>query len=214
MPNWKSRDEIPSQIVNSSEHSRASTDKGQAVHNLSNDSNPNDQSLNNDKETDLIAIRRVCLKENGDKNVEQLGIQQKRGSSGHNVPETVLDFNLDALKNAKETAYTLLDKECSVDDMVRVWQSISKFITFKMMEGKGVRVAGLGKQIHFNSKGLQTLLVLIMPIPGSFTYLVRKTPVNQKTVKVTKSPIFILSEYVAQMYGLKQDKVTTPNVRK
>jgi hypothetical protein len=49
------------------------------------------------------------------------------------------------LKNMRETAHTLMDKECATDEIIRVWECVSKFIIFKMLEGKAVRIAGLGK---------------------------------------------------------------------
>jgi hypothetical protein len=63
----------------------------------------------------------------------------------------VLDWERDdwfehdsALRKSKETAHTLIEKDCAAEDVIRVWEEIAKFITVRMLEGRAVVIAGLG----------------------------------------------------------------------
>jgi len=132
--------------------------------------------------------------------------EHKRGSkpppeNSYQGPPHLSIANLSAAENFREkdaalkqanaiVPHTLLEKDCTAIDVIRVWEEISKFILMKLMEGRSVRIAGL----------------------GSFTYKTHRTPVNQKSFKIIKYPMFILAQHLITSYGLVQERRNHTNV--
>ncbi|XP_071990159.1 coiled-coil domain-containing protein 81 [Engystomops pustulosus] len=94
----------------------------------------------------------------------------------------MLDFLQDAGKSGFQTLPKLTE-----DDVCAIWASVSEFVEHQMSLQKGVQIPGL----------------------GTFTLSRQKLDVGNNKFIIIQRPVFLLSEKLAQVHGLKFNKIFT-----
>ncbi|XP_040278578.1 coiled-coil domain-containing protein 81 [Bufo bufo] len=94
----------------------------------------------------------------------------------------MLDFLQDAGRTGFQTLQSLTD-----EDVCAIWASVSEFVEHQMSLQKGVQIPGL----------------------GTFTLSRQKLDVGNNKFIIIQRPVFLLSEKLAQVHGLKFNKVFT-----
>ncbi|XP_069828101.1 coiled-coil domain-containing protein 81 [Dendropsophus ebraccatus] len=93
---------------------------------------------------------------------------------------------LDFLQDTGRSGFQTLPK-LTEDDVSAIWASVSEFVEHQMSLQKGVQVPGL----------------------GTFTLSRQKLDVGNNKFIIIQRPVFLLSEKLAQLHGLKFNKVFT-----
>ncbi|KAG9466322.1 hypothetical protein GDO78_016805 [Eleutherodactylus coqui] len=93
---------------------------------------------------------------------------------------------LDFLQDSGRSGFQTLPK-LTEDDVCAIWTSVSEFIEQQMSLQKGVQIPGL----------------------GTFTLSRQKLDVGNNKFIILQRPVFLLSEKLAQVHGLKFNKVFT-----
>ncbi|XP_044143033.1 coiled-coil domain-containing protein 81 [Bufo gargarizans] len=94
----------------------------------------------------------------------------------------MLDFLQDAGRSGFQTLQSLTE-----EDVCAIWASVSEFVEHQMSLQKGVQIPGL----------------------GTFTLSRQKLDVGNNKFIIMQRPVFLLSEKLAQVHGLKFNKVFT-----
>lgn len=117
--------------------------------------------------------------------------------------------------------HSLIGKECTADEVIKVWEEVSKFITLKMLEGFAVKIPGLGKSVFcsysFNFNLISSFIhyTHFNVWSGLFSYTIRQTPKDQKFCILRRVPQFFITRYLLLTYGLTEKNtefVTTVNI--
>ncbi|XP_070800132.1 coiled-coil domain-containing protein 81 [Pituophis catenifer annectens] len=101
--------------------------------------------------------------------------------------QTMLDTIQNAITQAGKNLFITLPKLTS-EDVVNIWDTVSEFVEKQLSMNKGVQIPGL----------------------GTFSFLREKLHVGTNKCVLLQRPVFLLSEKLAQIHGLKFNKIRIP----
>ncbi|XP_070605671.1 coiled-coil domain-containing protein 81 isoform X2 [Erythrolamprus reginae] len=99
----------------------------------------------------------------------------------------MLDTIQNAITEAGKKVFITLPK-LSAEDVVNIWDSVSEFVEKQLSMNKGVQIPGL----------------------GTFSFLREKLHAGTNKPTLLQRPVFLLSEKLAQIHGLKFNKIRIP----
>ncbi|CAL8139613.1 unnamed protein product [Orchesella dallaii] len=102
------------------------------------------------------------------------------------MDEMLDDDQRSFVEAVKQHAHTLLERECTVREVILVWENCSKYIILKMLEGFAVKVPGLGTF---------TLSILPNDLAAEKMFL----------RKLRKFPVFKMCQHLKEMYDLEEE---------
>ncbi|ODM88796.1 Coiled-coil domain-containing protein 81 [Orchesella cincta] len=102
------------------------------------------------------------------------------------MDEMLDDDQRSFVEAVKQHAHTLLERECTVREVILVWENCSKYIILKMLEGFAVKVPGLG-----------TFTLSILPNDLAADKMVLR--------KHRKFPVFKICQHLKDMYDLEEE---------